>query len=66
MSELLNFSAIGVNFTDASTISDIHILVSKSTHPVNMVLSSQNAEYFHLSAPLLQTIVLLLFTSSIL
>ena len=32
----------------------IFILVSKSTHPVNMVLSSQNAQYFHLSASLLE------------
>jgi hypothetical protein len=28
------------------------ILVSKSGYPVNMVLSSQNAQYFHLSGPL--------------
>jgi hypothetical protein len=28
----------------------IFIIVSKSTHPVNMVVSSQNAQYFHLSA----------------
>jgi hypothetical protein len=28
------------------------ILVSKSIHPVNMVFSLQNAQYFHLSAPL--------------
>jgi hypothetical protein len=30
----------------------IFILMSKSTHPVNMVLSLQNAQCFYLSAPL--------------
>ena len=28
------------------------ILVSKSTHPVSLVLSSQNAQCFYISAPL--------------
>ena len=37
----------------------IFILVSKSTHTVNMVLSSQNAQYFHLSAPLVFLVVIL-------
>ena len=32
----------------------IFILAPKSTHPVNMVLSSQNAQYFHLSAPVFE------------
>ena len=40
------------------------ILVSKSTHPVSLVLSSQNAQCFYISAPL-YIIMISIYTSSI-
>ena len=48
MSEILNFLALISQLPPYL----MFILVSKSTHPVSLVLSSQNAQCFYISAPL--------------
>jgi hypothetical protein len=51
MSEIPNFLLLAL--ISQMPLYLIFILVSKSTHPVNIMLSSQNAQYFHLSTPLI-------------
>ena len=50
MSEILNFWLFALISQMAPYL--MFILVSKSTHPVSLVLSSQNAQCFYISAPL--------------
>ena len=64
--EILTFFSVIEMYIQMSEISDfwlsvlisqippylMFILVSKSTHPVSLVLSSQNAQCFYISAPL--------------
>ena len=45
------FLAFRINFT-SGFVSNVHTYV-KSTHPVSLVLSTQNAQCFYISAPLL-------------
>ena len=51
MSEISNFwLSVFISQVDPYLM---FILVSKSTYPVSLVLSSQNAQCFYISAPLL-------------
>ena len=50
MSEISNFS-LSVSISQVAPYL-MFIPVSKSTHPYSLVLSSQNAQYFYISAPL--------------
>ena len=50
MSEILNFWLFALISQMPPYL--MFILVSKSTHPVSLVLSSQNAQCFYISAPL--------------
>ena len=50
MSEMSNFWLSALISQVAPYL--IFILVSKSTHPVSLVLSSQNAQCFYISVPL--------------
>ena len=51
MSEILNFGLFALISQMPPYL--MFILVSKSTHPDSLVLSSQNAQCFNISAPLL-------------
>ena len=51
MSEILNFMLFALISQMPPYL--LFILVSKSTHPVSLVLSSQNAQCFYISAPLI-------------
>ena len=51
MSEISNFCVLSVLISQVAPYL-MFILVSKSTHPVSLVLSSQNAQCLYISAPL--------------
>ena len=57
MSEISNFWLSALILQVAPYL--MFILVSKSTHPVSLVLSSQNAQCFYISAPLYASHILL-------
>ena len=54
MSEILNFWLFALISQMPPYL--MFILVSKSTHPVSLVLSSQNTQCFYISAPLITNV----------